>query len=162
LSYVYILIWKESDTRCNTVSDHERLKARERENRELKPANEILRKSSVGLFAQAELDPQSEVMVSLIDAHRKKYGVESICRQLPIAPSTYYERKVREPILSDCHCGHSMLSSLEWVDWFNHRRLLEPIGNIPPSRVQGHGQDNVPFVLSTVHRDRAIRIRRCA
>ena len=20
---------------------------------------------------------------------------------------------------------------LEWVDWFNHRRLLEPIGNIP-------------------------------
>ncbi len=23
--------------------------------------------------------------------------------------------------------------SLEWVDWFNHRRLLEPIGNIPPA-----------------------------
>jgi putative transposase len=22
---------------------------------------------------------------------------------------------------------------LEWVDWFNHRRLLEPIGNIPPA-----------------------------
>ncbi len=22
-------------------------------------------------------------------------------------------------------------ASLEWVDWFNHRRLLEPIGNIP-------------------------------
>lgn len=21
----------------------------------------------------------------------------------------------------------------EWVDWFNHRRLLEPIGNIPPA-----------------------------
>jgi putative transposase len=21
---------------------------------------------------------------------------------------------------------------LEWVDWFNNRRLLEPIGNIPP------------------------------
>ena len=24
------------------------------------------------------------------------------------------------------------LATLEWVDWFNHRRLLEPIGNIPP------------------------------
>ena len=24
-------------------------------------------------------------------------------------------------------------STLEWVDWFNHRRLLEPIGNIPPA-----------------------------
>jgi putative transposase len=22
---------------------------------------------------------------------------------------------------------------LEWVDWFNHRRLLEPIGMIPPA-----------------------------
>ena len=24
-------------------------------------------------------------------------------------------------------------STLEWVDWFNNRRLLEPIGNIPPA-----------------------------
>ncbi len=34
-------------------------------------------------------------MVSFIDAHRDEYGVESICRQLPIAPSTYYEHKAR-------------------------------------------------------------------
>jgi transposase InsO family protein len=24
------------------------------------------------------------------------------------------------------------LATLEWVDWFNNRRLFEPIGNIPP------------------------------
>jgi len=24
-------------------------------------------------------------------------------------------------------------ATLEWVAWFNHRRLLEPIGNIPPA-----------------------------
>ena len=35
-------------------------------------------------------------MVSFIDAHRAEYGVESICAQLPIAPSTYYESKARE------------------------------------------------------------------
>jgi transposase InsO family protein len=35
-------------------------------------------------------------MVSLIDAEREEYGVESICRQLPIAPSTYHEWKARE------------------------------------------------------------------
>jgi len=35
-------------------------------------------------------------MVSFIDEHRVEYGVESICRQLPIAPSTYYEYKARE------------------------------------------------------------------
>jgi hypothetical protein len=35
-------------------------------------------------------------MVSLIDAEREEYGVESICRQLPIAPSNYHEWKARE------------------------------------------------------------------
>jgi putative transposase len=27
-------------------------------------------------------------------------------------------------------------ATLEWVDWFNHRRLLEPIGHIPPAEFQ--------------------------
>ena len=27
-------------------------------------------------------------------------------------------------------------ASLEWVDWFNHRRLLEPIGSIPPAEAE--------------------------
>ena len=26
-------------------------------------------------------------------------------------------------------------ATLEWVDWFNHRRLMEPIGNIPPASI---------------------------
>jgi transposase InsO family protein len=28
------------------------------------------------------------------------------------------------------------LATLAWVDWFNHRRLLEPIGNIPPAEAE--------------------------
>ena len=35
-------------------------------------------------------------MVEFIDQHRDRYGVESICAQLPIAPSQYYEHKARE------------------------------------------------------------------
>jgi transposase InsO family protein len=35
-------------------------------------------------------------MVSFIDANREEHGVEPICRELPIAPSTYYEQKARE------------------------------------------------------------------
>ena len=27
-------------------------------------------------------------------------------------------------------------ATLEWVDWFNRRRLLEPIGNIPPAEAE--------------------------
>jgi putative transposase len=35
-------------------------------------------------------------MVAFIDAHRAKYGVEPICAELPIAPSTYYAHKARQ------------------------------------------------------------------
>ena len=27
-------------------------------------------------------------------------------------------------------------ATLEWVDWFNHRRLLEPIGYVPPAEFE--------------------------
>ena len=27
-------------------------------------------------------------------------------------------------------------ATLEWADWFNHRRLLAPIGNIPPAEAE--------------------------
>jgi transposase InsO family protein len=36
------------------------------------------------------------MMVSFIDPQREEHGVEPICRQLPIAPSVYYESKARE------------------------------------------------------------------
>ena len=35
-------------------------------------------------------------MVRFVDDHRAVYGVEPICRVLPIAPSTYYEAKAQE------------------------------------------------------------------
>ena len=39
-------------------------------------------------------------------------------------------------------------ATLEWVDWFNHRRLLEPIGNIPPAEAERNyyaAMDNIPM-----------------
>lgn len=27
-------------------------------------------------------------------------------------------------------------ATLRWVDWFNNRRLLEPIGNVPPAEAE--------------------------
>ena len=35
-------------------------------------------------------------MVAFINEHRAEYGVEPICAQLPIAPSTYYRYKAQE------------------------------------------------------------------
>ena len=34
-------------------------------------------------------------MVSFIDEHRDEYGVEPICSQLPIAPSTFYDQQAK-------------------------------------------------------------------
>jgi hypothetical protein len=34
--------------------------------------------------------------MAFIDAHRAEYGVEPICAELQIAPSSYYELKARE------------------------------------------------------------------
>ena len=78
-----------------TTDERQRLKELERENRELKGANEILRKASA-FFAQAEPRPPTEMNVLFVDANRENYGVEPVCQMLPIAPSTYYEQKARE------------------------------------------------------------------
>jgi hypothetical protein len=37
------------------------------------------------------------VIVALIDAHRAERGVEPICEQLQVAPSTYYAHRARPP-----------------------------------------------------------------
>src|SRR5512132_2405923 len=36
-------------------------------------------------------------MIAFIDANRDRFGVEPICRVLPIAPSTYYQHRRRRP-----------------------------------------------------------------
>ncbi|MEM7711642.1 MAG: IS3 family transposase [Pseudomonadota bacterium] len=72
----------------------ERMKALERENRELRQANEILRKASA-YFGPGGARPPVEDMIAFIDDHRADHGVEPICKVLPIAPSTYYDHVVK-------------------------------------------------------------------
>jgi transposase-like protein len=77
-----------------TPDERQRAKELEREVRELRRADEILRRASAS-FPPGGARPPRVVMVSFIDAHRRKYGVEAICRQLPMAASTYYEQLAR-------------------------------------------------------------------
>ncbi|HSH77236.1 MAG TPA: IS3 family transposase [Herpetosiphonaceae bacterium] len=72
-----------------TTDERERIKALERENRELRQANEILRKASA-YFCSGGARPPVEAMIAFIDEHRGVDGVEPICKVLPIAPSTYH------------------------------------------------------------------------
>ncbi len=40
-------------------------------------------------------------------------------------------------------------ATLEWVDWYNTRRLLEPIGNVPPAEVEArHYAQPKPAVMA--------------
>ena len=36
---------------------------------------------------------------------------------------------------------HVEFATLEWVDWFNNKRLLKPIGDIPPREFEQHHYD---------------------
>ncbi|HLL22855.1 MAG TPA: IS3 family transposase, partial [Kofleriaceae bacterium] len=77
-----------------TTNEREHMKQLESEVRELKRANEILRKASA-YFGPGGARPPTKVMVAFINEHRDAYGVEPICDVLPIAPSTYYEHRAR-------------------------------------------------------------------
>ena len=41
------------------------------------------------------------------------------------------------------------LATLEWVSWFNHHRLLEPIGYIPPAEAEANYWRQHGEILST-------------
>ena len=58
-------------------------------------------------------------MASYIDDHRDVYGVEPICRVLPIAPSTYFEHKAKEANPDRCSL------------------LLCPVQNLTPCGIVG-------------------------
>ncbi|RWD50751.1 IS3 family transposase [Mesorhizobium sp.] len=82
---------RDSGVRAGVPTDvATKLKALERENRELRQANEILRKASA-YFCPGEARPPVQAMIASIDDNRQAHGVEPICKVLPIAPSTYHD-----------------------------------------------------------------------
>lgn len=69
--------------------ERQRLKELERENRELRRSNDILRQASA-YFAKAEFGPPLEKVMPLLDSLRSEHWVGPVCHELNIAPSTYY------------------------------------------------------------------------
>ncbi|WP_374704918.1 IS3 family transposase [Escherichia coli] len=72
-----------------TSAERQRLKELERENRELRCSNDILRQASA-YFCEGGVRPPLEKMMPLLDKLREQYGVRPVCSELHIAPSTYY------------------------------------------------------------------------
>ena len=95
----------------------EKLKALERENRELRQANEIFARrqaSNLRLAASAISDDNA-----LAETINGLYKAELIHRRARW-------RSIRSRRVRDVERG----------SWFNKRRLLEPIGNIPPAEAE--------------------------
>ncbi|MFP5023478.1 IS3 family transposase [Pseudonocardia phyllosphaerae] len=83
-----------------TTDDAARMAELEREVRELRRANAIL-KSASAFFGGGARPPQ-QVILDYIEEHKTEFGVEPICAVLKeaglkIAPSTYHASKTREP-----------------------------------------------------------------
>ena len=68
-------------------------------------------------------------MVAFIDDHRKTYGVEPICRVLPIAPSTYFRHKAaqRDPRQRSARAQHDeVLRAIIRRIWEENHRVYGP------------------------------------
>ncbi|WP_140153978.1 IS3 family transposase [Acinetobacter baumannii] len=80
---------QQNPIKVQQIYDQEKMKQMEREIKELKRANEILRKAA-GFFRPGGARPPTQIMVDFIHNNKDLYGVDAICRILPIAASTYY------------------------------------------------------------------------
>jgi putative transposase len=68
-------------------------------------------------------------MVRFIDDHRQTYGVEPICRVLPIAPSTYFRRKAeaRDPMKRSARAQQdAVLRAIIRRIWTEHHQVYGP------------------------------------
>ncbi|WP_425333271.1 IS3 family transposase [Acidovorax temperans] len=81
-----------------TTAEAQRVKELEREVKELRRANEILKLASA-FFAPGGARPPTQVLKAFVDQQRNAFGVEPLCKVLQIAPSAYWRHAalVREP-----------------------------------------------------------------
>ncbi|WP_395118299.1 IS3 family transposase [Rhodanobacter sp. FW102-FHT14D06] len=114
-----------------TTAEAKRVKELERENKELRRANEILKLASV-FFGPGGARPQTQVLRAFVDAHRATFGVEPICKVLQIAPSGYrrHAAQVREP---HRRCARAKRDAL----------LLPEIERVWQGNMQVYGADKV-------------------
>ncbi|MWT73270.1 IS3 family transposase [Escherichia coli] len=84
-----------------TVDERQRLKELERENRELRRSNDILRQASA-YFGTGGARPPLEKIMPLIERLSGAHGVGPVCRELDIAPSTYYWHQQRRQHPEQC------------------------------------------------------------
>ncbi|RQR47355.1 IS3 family transposase [Burkholderia sp. Bp9126] len=128
-----------------TTDERERLKALEREVKELRRANEILKVASA-FFRPGGARAPFQVLKAFVDQHRDTFGVEPICKVLRIAPSGYrrHAAQLRDP-------------SRRSVRAIRDERLRPEIKRVWQANMQVYGADKV---WKQMNRER-IAVARC-
>ncbi|PND36234.1 IS3 family transposase [Paucibacter aquatile] len=107
-----------------STAEAQRIKELEREVRELRKANEILKLASA-FFGPGGARPPHQVLKAFIDQHRQQLGVEPICRVLQIAPSAYWRHVAcqRSPALRSLRAQRDvqLLPQVQRVWQANHQ-----------------------------------------
>jgi hypothetical protein len=90
-------------------------------------------------------------MVAFIDQHKGTYGVEPICRVLPIATSTYFKRKAEErdprrrPRLAQ---QDAMLRAIIQRIWNENHQVYGPCNNTVVNEPEWEGKRSAAGVCS--------------
>ncbi|WP_338618288.1 IS3 family transposase [Pigmentiphaga sp. CHJ604] len=114
-----------------TSEERDRIKALEREVKELRRANEILKLASA-FFAPGGARPPTQVLRDFIDRHRDTHGVEPICTVLQIAPSGYRR-----------HAAHKRNPELRCARSKRDEVLAPQIERVWQANMQVYGADKV-------------------
>jgi putative transposase len=99
-------------------------------------------------------------MVDYIDQHRDEFGVESICKVLQVAPSTYYAAKRREP--SARAVRDAAMMQVLMVLWVANRKVYGAHKLWKAARRAGHdiGRDQVARLMRSMQIEGVGRQRR--
>ncbi len=102
-------------------------------------------------FLRGGARPPIEVIVEFIAGNRDELGVESICRGLQVAPSSYYAAKKREQRPSARAVRDVVLMQVVMVLWVANRKVYGAHKLWKAARRAGHdlGRDQVARLMRT-------------
>ena len=101
-------------------------------------------------------------MVGYIDQHRDEFGVESICKVLQVAPSTYYAAKRRQLAPSARAVRDAAMMQVLMVLWVANRKVYGAHKLWKAARRGGHdiGRDQVARLMRSMQIEGVSRQRR--
>ena len=102
------------------------------------------------------------MIVGFVDDNRDEFGVESICRALRVAPSTYYAAKRRESVPSARAARDAVLMPILLALWIANRRVYGAHKLWKAARRAGHdiGRDQVARLMRQLDIEGVSRMRK--